>query len=93
MKLKFCITELSLSFILTFPSVSKTQTTGLGKNYFIKGQVIIYGGGGGEDRKGLGKQNFVLVKGWVNEKQNTSRFKGWVIEIYCHFQTNDSLKY
>jgi hypothetical protein len=28
-------------------------------------------------RKGLGKQNFERVKGWVNEKQN----KGWVIKI------------
>jgi hypothetical protein len=24
-------------------------------------------------RKGLGKQNFEPVKGWVNEKQNNSR--------------------
>ena len=24
-------------------------------------------------RKGLGKQNFERVKGWVNEKQNNSR--------------------
>jgi hypothetical protein len=34
-------------------------------------------------RKGLGKQNFEQVKGWVNEKQYNS--KGWVMEIYCHF--------
>jgi hypothetical protein len=34
-------------------------------------------------RKGLGKQNFERVKGWVNEKQNNSR----VIKLYCHFQS------
>jgi hypothetical protein len=28
---------------------------------------------GGWKRKGLGKQNFDRVKGWVNEKQNNSR--------------------
>jgi hypothetical protein len=33
----------------------------------------------------LGKQNFERVKSWVNEKQK--RLKGWVIKIYCHFQS------
>ena len=34
-----------------------------------------WGGGWGvaPKRKGLGKQNFERVKGWVNEKQNNSR--------------------
>jgi hypothetical protein len=48
-----------------------------------KGPVIIYGRA--PKRKGLGKQNFELVKGWVNEKQNNA--KGWVTKIYCHFQS------
>ena len=35
------------------------------------GPVIVYDGGGGvaPKRKGLGKHNFELVKGWVNVKQ------------------------
>jgi hypothetical protein len=42
----------------------------------VKITVIVYGSGGGgvaPKRKGLGKQNFEWVKGWVNEKQNNSR--------------------
>jgi hypothetical protein len=37
------------------------------------GAVIIYDGGVAPKRKGLGKQNFEWVKGWVNENQNYSR--------------------
>jgi hypothetical protein len=29
---------------------------------------------------------FLLEKGWVNEKQNNSRVN-WVIKIYLHFQS------
>jgi hypothetical protein len=41
---------------------------GLGKSLFM---------GVAPKRKGLGKQNFEQVKGWVNEKKQQP--KGWVI--------------
>jgi hypothetical protein len=44
------------------------------------------GGGGAPKRKRLGKHNFEFVKGWIKVKQNNS-IKGWVISIYCYFQS------
>jgi hypothetical protein len=36
-------------------------------------------------RKELGKQNFERVRGWVTGK--TKQLKGWVLKIYCHYQS------
>jgi hypothetical protein len=43
-------------------------------------------------RKGLGKQKFVKVKGWVNEKQNQTT-QGLSNKKMLLFPKHDSLKY
>jgi hypothetical protein len=49
------------------------KLTPFGDNLMFMGTGSFFMAGVAPKRKGLGKQNFEGVKGWVNEKQNNSR--------------------